>query len=366
MKKLLSLIAIVMLSISAMAQTNFRHISFAEAKAAAKAENKLIFVDFYTSWCGPCKNMANNVFPQKKVGDFMNERFVCVKYDAEKEELDLVKNTKVTAYPTFVIFDAEGNEVNRKVGGGTAESFIADMDRLSDNNLTADKIRSRYAAGERSAQLIKAYAALLTEEASNSRGKQQQLLKERDEILLAYFDNLNDKQRLSAENFFMYSEYSNKTSDKKMQYLYQNRDKVKKADKADVDTILYKAYSEELLTAAMFYYGFDKEGFPLFSQQVKTFDFISKPEYGNVLTVLEAYATGDMNKYIDAVEANAAKCGKNGFNVYYGMGNALAKADKAVKQRASKLIRSRLPEMSAMEISFIGRSLVDLEEEPTH
>ena len=43
----------------------FRDISFAGALKAAKAENKTVFMDCYTSWCGPCKNMADKVFPQK-------------------------------------------------------------------------------------------------------------------------------------------------------------------------------------------------------------------------------------------------------------------------------------------------------------
>ena len=140
MKKLTILLAMAMLSLSAMAQTNFRHISFAEAQKAARQEKKLIFVDFYTSWCGPCKHMANTVFPQKAVGDFMNDKFVCVKYDAEKEEADLVKRSNVQAYPTFIIFNADGTEVNRKIGGGSAESFIADMDRLRKAEFTPVKI----------------------------------------------------------------------------------------------------------------------------------------------------------------------------------------------------------------------------------
>ena len=56
MKKIF-LLALLVLSLSfrADAQTEFRHISFDEAKTAAKAEGKFIFIDFFTTWCGPCK-----------------------------------------------------------------------------------------------------------------------------------------------------------------------------------------------------------------------------------------------------------------------------------------------------------------------
>lgn len=70
----------------AMDGTNFRDLSFDEGLAAARAEGKLLFVDCYTTWCGPCKNMTNNVFPQKAAGDYFNPRFVCIKVDMEKGE----------------------------------------------------------------------------------------------------------------------------------------------------------------------------------------------------------------------------------------------------------------------------------------
>ena len=54
-------------------------VTFADACAKAKAEGKMIFIDCYTSWCGPCKRMAREIFPQKVVGDFFNKTFVCLK-----------------------------------------------------------------------------------------------------------------------------------------------------------------------------------------------------------------------------------------------------------------------------------------------
>ena len=55
-----------------------------QASAKAKAENKLIFLDCFTQWCGPCKKMSREVFPQEKVGAAMNPKFVSLKIDMER------------------------------------------------------------------------------------------------------------------------------------------------------------------------------------------------------------------------------------------------------------------------------------------
>lgn len=363
MKKLTMLIAMAMLSLTAMAQTNFRHISFAEAQKAAKKEKKLIFVDFYTSWCGPCKYMANTIFPQKAVGDFMNDKFVCVKYDAEKEEADLVNRSNLQAYPTFIIFNADGTEVNRKVGGGSAESFIADMDRLRKAEFTPEKIRERYNNGERTPNLIKAYVGLLAQEGAMSYEKRKEKMNQIDTIVKQYFDGLNNKQRLSADNFFLYKSYCDNTADEKMQYLFANRDKASKSVRADVDSILTKAYTREVANILNFYKPFDSSSYARFRQQAITLNVFQKPSYQGYLEVCDAYASGDMSKYIDAVEKNmTTKCKDDNFTLLNGMGAALSKANPELKQRAAKLLRNSLLYMPGNNISFLGTAIMKLEE----
>src|SRR5258705_1367432 len=65
---------------------SFEHGNFASVCAKAKKENKLIFIDFYTSWCGPCRHMAETVFKQEDVGSYFSSNFISYKIDAEKGE----------------------------------------------------------------------------------------------------------------------------------------------------------------------------------------------------------------------------------------------------------------------------------------
>ena len=162
MKTTVLFILAALLALPGLAQTNFRSITYDEAIAAAKAENKLVFMDFYTDWCGPCKRMAREVFPQKKVGDYMNEKFVCIKLNAEKEGKELADLYKIEAYPTFIAIDADKNIVLTKVGGGDADDFIADIDRMLDPDRTPERMKARYEGGERTPKLIASYAAYLT------------------------------------------------------------------------------------------------------------------------------------------------------------------------------------------------------------
>ena len=95
----------------------FAEGSWKELLETAKKEGKLIFVDCYTEWCQPCKQMEQQVFPSKKVGKFYNEHFINVKMDMEKGEGPVILNTyKTNAFPTLLFVNGEGGEVYRIVG----------------------------------------------------------------------------------------------------------------------------------------------------------------------------------------------------------------------------------------------------------
>jgi thiol:disulfide interchange protein len=132
-KHILSIAVIVLVGFIAVNANNqggtegisFYHGTFDQAKAQAKKENKLIFIDAYTTWCGPCKMMAKKIFTQKTVGDYYNPNFINLKIDMEGSEgLYLSKKYKVSGYPTFLFVNSEGQLVTKEMGMVSAPTFI--------------------------------------------------------------------------------------------------------------------------------------------------------------------------------------------------------------------------------------------------
>jgi thioredoxin 1 len=81
-----------------------------KALAEAKKQHKLIFLDAYASWCGPCKLLKKNTFPDKEAGEFFNANYINVAIDMEKGDGPaLGEKYAVNAYPTLIITDADGN-----------------------------------------------------------------------------------------------------------------------------------------------------------------------------------------------------------------------------------------------------------------
>ncbi|MFI3314713.1 MAG: thioredoxin family protein [Rikenellaceae bacterium] len=127
MRKLLITLSLFLTVISATAQVTFEEsATLSSLLTKSKEEGKLIFVDCYASWCGPCKFMDNNVFSNKNVGEFMNDNFINAKFDMEKDEGPTIgRKYSIKSYPTFLILDSKGNIVAKLVGSSNANEFIS-------------------------------------------------------------------------------------------------------------------------------------------------------------------------------------------------------------------------------------------------
>lgn len=120
MKKLLSILFLTLLTLPAFAGgdgVDFFEGTFRQALAKAKKEKKMVMLDAYTSWCGPCKVLKNKVFPNKELGDYINANFVSIGVDMEAGEGPALANMyPVEGYPTILFLDASG-KIKKKILG---------------------------------------------------------------------------------------------------------------------------------------------------------------------------------------------------------------------------------------------------------
>lgn len=160
----------------------------AMAKAADPASPKLIFVDCYTSWCGPCIEMAKQEFPKKVSGDFFNPKFVSVKFDIEKGEgIEIGKKYDVKIFPTFLILNAKGEEINRVVGKAVAEEFIEKVKVALNPNNSLAGLKAAYEK-EKNMTTALPYAQALYENARDP-----------SPVLSEVFDKAMDYERFSGD-----------------------------------------------------------------------------------------------------------------------------------------------------------------------
>lgn len=133
-------------SVSASSQgISFFKGTFDEALAKAKQENKLVFVDFYATWCGPCKQMAEKVFTDEEVGKYMNDKFVCMQIDVEKEgwQKETARNFNVTVLPTLIFFKADASVASRLAGAREKADLLNAAKVVCGEQLSFEKLYDR-------------------------------------------------------------------------------------------------------------------------------------------------------------------------------------------------------------------------------
>lgn len=165
MKKIVMFLLAAGTALNIQAQNQYEGIVFMENEpwttvlARAAEQDRLIFMDCYTTWCGPCKGLSENVFPQKEVGDFFNANFVNAKYDMEKGDGKMLYEKyreHIPGFPSLLLIDSEGNVVHKMAGYMEPDKLIAGMRAgLEGNSLFA--LQKKYEAGARDLATVTAY-----------------------------------------------------------------------------------------------------------------------------------------------------------------------------------------------------------------
>ena len=133
-----------------------------EALEKAKKEDKLIFVDAYTTWCGPCKRMSKQVFTQNEVGEFYNKNFISMKIDMEKTPgRKFQRKYPVSAFPTLYYIDGDGEVAHVTKGGKSPEQFIQLGQMAMKKNDKSGDYETEYNEGKRDYDLVYNYVKAL-------------------------------------------------------------------------------------------------------------------------------------------------------------------------------------------------------------
>ncbi|WP_418893784.1 thioredoxin family protein [Limibacterium fermenti] len=363
MKKISLIFSILLFSLSILSQTNFRNISYDEALAIAKAEKKFVFIDFYTVWCGPCKMMDKQVFPQKKVGDFLDKYFICIKLDAEKEGAELAAIHKLKSYPTYIGVDTDENVMVTKIGASDADELIASIERQINPEKSSERLKERYRSGERSAELIVAYVSmkieeLWNEESNPTKEKQEAVF----DIVRDYFTGLNDTERLSEENVFVYN-YITSPTDAMAQYMIANRNRFALSIKNQIENRINQMLNEQLIDYLTATVPYDESIYQFIKKNILDSGLNKENTYTAAFRLIESHAKKDLNAYLALCEEIFSDLPKRQqASLLTHFSSNIDTEDEFIRKRASKFIRSQLHTLEANMIYFVAMDLIKIEE----
>jgi thiol-disulfide isomerase/thioredoxin len=111
---------------SSLVAAPFSDLSFEAASKKAQQTGKIVLVDFYTTWCGPCKMLDKNTWTDAAVIQLLEQKTVALRIDAEKEAA-LSKRYRIEAYPSVLLIKPDGTEMDRLVGYREPTAFIKDF-----------------------------------------------------------------------------------------------------------------------------------------------------------------------------------------------------------------------------------------------
>ena len=352
------LIAFVcVLNLEVWAQTNFRTFGYAEALSVAKEENKKIFIDFYTDWCAPCKRMAKEVFPQEKVGDYLNALYVCLQLNAEREGKELARKFHIEAYPTFVVIDTLEQSVFRIVGAMDADRFIIEMEKNSNPEYSPTRVRKRYLGGERTPRLVEYYVSDLMRDGKYAEGAK---------TIEDYFASLSQEQRMLKENMFIYLRYTLDWSSPRAQFFLKHRKDFDSSleDKMNRHIVfLYKNEGKRYSLGSLPENNvFDKKQYRQWKRYVVLLPEEEREAFEPVFRLIECRANGNLKKYIKVCVSEFDKLDSRNQAILTDHVDKLIEHENHVSlKRAAKYVRKHLNKLQQETAVFSDKFLEEVD-----
>lgn len=277
---------------------NFQSIEWKKALKQAKKEKKLIFVDCYTSWCGPCKMLAKDVFTQDAVADFFNQNFLNLKMDMEKDAdgVALKSAFEIKAFPTLVFVDPVTQQVvHRMVGAGTAEWLLTGAKIAKDPQNNLNGLTNRYEAGERTPKFLSQYLNALAS---------AYMADEQTKVAVEYINSLSDEQLVTKENWDLIAKNIKDPLSKPMRYVMANREKFYAiAGKEVVDYVMANAIHNAVMSLALWRPGmatpFPEKRNDKMKKYLLSIDYESAPAALANLYTAELVRKGDFRGVLD-------------------------------------------------------------------
>lgn len=308
MKKILTICvaALCCLQMNAWGQgVDFQDLTFQQALDKAKAEGKLVFMDCYTSWCGPCKHMTENVFPMAVMGEYFNKTFVNVKFDMEKGEgITLRRKFGVNSFPTFFILRPDGTVQHRIAGARPQERFLEAAKRGANEETLLAYLEKLYNEGEASPEQVAAYRTALDD--AGNRGTLF-LITKKD------FEGMNDEQRCAAENWYIYDQELVGPQTEQFAYIVDHKAAFdKNVGKGKVDAKLAGSYETQLMVLkGQAEKQKDISGtMNLVKEQLKKVDFAGKDQTEALIRYIELRQGRDIEALLTFLEKDMDKLPK--------------------------------------------------------
>lgn len=111
------------------AQIRFRALSWQQALAKARQENKMMFIALYAPWCGYCRQMEQAIYRLPEVGNFYNEQFINVKYNIQHTDGIAIRNSyTLPGLPAYLYLNPHGMVVAKTAGYQHQDLFIRNAD----------------------------------------------------------------------------------------------------------------------------------------------------------------------------------------------------------------------------------------------